>query len=55
MKTGVFSMNTDDGFPALDLARLVEDSGIESLFVPDHSHVPARRQSQWGGAAGALR
>jgi probable F420-dependent oxidoreductase len=35
-------MNTDeDGIPPLDLARFVEDSGIESLFIPDHSHVPA--------------
>jgi probable F420-dependent oxidoreductase len=41
MKTGVLSMNTDeDPIPPLDLARLLEDSGIESIFVPDHSHVP---------------
>ncbi|SEO57034.1 LLM class F420-dependent oxidoreductase [Trujillonella endophytica] len=41
MKTGVLSMNTDeDPIPPLELARLLEDSGIESIFVPDHSHVP---------------
>ncbi|WP_156910378.1 hypothetical protein [Nocardia mangyaensis] len=42
MQNGIFSMNTDeDCIPLLDLARLVEDSGgIESLLLPDHSHVP---------------
>ncbi|GAA4550736.1 LLM class F420-dependent oxidoreductase [Pseudonocardia xishanensis] len=41
MKVGVLSMNTDeDPIPPMDFARLVEDSGIESIFVPDHSHVP---------------
>lgn len=56
MKTGVFSMNTDeDAVPPLDLARLVEDTGIESLWLPDHSHVPVGSQvateekSQYGG------
>ena len=41
MKVGVLSMITDeDPIPPMDFARLVEDSGIESIFVPDHSHVP---------------
>ncbi|WP_408899779.1 TIGR03619 family F420-dependent LLM class oxidoreductase (plasmid) [Nocardioides sp. R1-1] len=49
-------MNTDeDGIPPLDLARLVEDSGIESLWLPDHSHigvgssVPTESKVQYGG------
>ena len=51
MKTGVISMNSDeDEIPPLDLARLVEDSGIESLFLPDHSHVPVGT-----GVSGALK
>ncbi|WP_207841628.1 LLM class F420-dependent oxidoreductase [Williamsia soli] len=41
MKTGVMTMNTDEyGISPLDMARLVEDSGLESLWMPDHSHVP---------------
>ncbi|MET0885906.1 MAG: LLM class F420-dependent oxidoreductase, partial [Mycetocola sp.] len=56
MHTGVISMNTDeDGIQPLDLARLVEDSGIESLWTPDHSHiganagVPLDQKGQYGG------
>lgn len=45
MKTGVLTMNTDeDAIPPLDFARLVEDHGIESIWMPDHSHVPAGTQ-----------
>lgn len=45
MKTGVLTMNTDeDAIPPLDLARLVEDHGVESIWMPDHSHVPASSQ-----------
>ena len=42
MKTGIKFYNTDETYPPLDFARLVEDSGIESIWVPDHSHVPAQ-------------
>lgn len=38
MRTGVLTMNTDEGINLLDFAREVEDLGIESVFVPDHSH-----------------
>lgn len=45
VKTGVISMNTDeDPIPPQDLARLVEDNCIESLWLPDHSHVPVSSQ-----------
>lgn len=40
MKTGIKFYPTDETFPPLDFARLVEDSGIESIWLPDHSHVP---------------
>ena len=56
MKVGVLSMITDeDPIPPMDFARLVEDSGIESIFVPDHSHVPVGSavptdlKTQYGG------
>lgn len=48
MKFGVVSMNTDEGLDPLDLAREAEALGIESLFVPDHSHVPAKREVSYG-------
>lgn len=44
MKFGAFSMNSDEGLDPLELAREAEGAGIESLFVPDHSHVPVKRR-----------
>lgn len=43
MKFGVFSMNTDKGLDPRELAREAEGLGIESVFVPDHGHVPVNR------------
>ena len=48
MKFGVFSMNSDEGLDPLDLAREAEGLGIESVFVPDHSHVPVTRRVRFG-------
>lgn len=42
MKTGIQLYNTDETYPPLDFARMVEDHGIESVWVPDHSHVPVQ-------------
>jgi probable F420-dependent oxidoreductase len=33
------------------LARAAEDLGFESLFVPEHTHIPASRRSPWPGGA----
>jgi alkanesulfonate monooxygenase SsuD/methylene tetrahydromethanopterin reductase-like flavin-dependent oxidoreductase (luciferase family) len=33
-------MLTDEGIGPAALARVVEERGFESLFVPEHSHVP---------------
>jgi probable F420-dependent oxidoreductase len=49
MKFGVFSMNSDEGLDPLELAREAEGLGLESVFVPDHSHVPVRRDATWSG------
>lgn len=57
MKTGIKFYSTDETFPPLDFARMAEDSGIESVWLPDHSHVPAisevpnEHQSSYGGSA----
>src|SRR6185312_5474458 len=31
------------------VARLAEERGHESLFFPEHTHIPASRQSPWPG------
>ena len=41
MKTGIKFYHTDETFSPLDFTCMVEDSGVESTWLPDHSHVPA--------------
>ncbi|MDI3409423.1 LLM class F420-dependent oxidoreductase [Streptomyces cavernicola] len=55
MKFGVFSMNTDEGLDPLELAREAEGLGLESVFVPDHSHVPVRRNVSWANTSDTVK
>ena len=45
MDFGIIGFPTDYGIGVRDLARLVEDRGFESLFFPEHTHVPVDRRS----------
>ena len=45
MKFGVAMFFTDYAMAATDLARAVEERGFESLWAPEHSHIPLSRQS----------
>ncbi|HLN05788.1 MAG TPA: TIGR03619 family F420-dependent LLM class oxidoreductase, partial [Acidimicrobiales bacterium] len=47
MDTGVAMFPTHDAMDPAALARLVEERGHESLFFPEHSHIPASRQSPY--------
>lgn len=40
MKLGAFYWATDYGLPITEVARMAEASGCESLWVPEHTHVP---------------
>ena len=51
MDIGVFQFSTDYAMRIDELARAVEDRGFESLFVPEHTHIPASRRSPWPGGA----
>ncbi|MBT0772603.1 LLM class F420-dependent oxidoreductase [Kineosporia sp. J2-2] len=42
MRLGIFTPVTDEQTPPAELARQIEDRGFESLFVPEHSHIPTR-------------
>jgi probable F420-dependent oxidoreductase len=35
----------------VDLARAAEERGFESLFFPEHTHIPVSRRSPWPGGA----
>jgi len=49
MHHGVFIFATDFAVPIAELARAAEQRGFESLFVPEHTHIPASRRSPWAG------
>ena len=53
MKIGFYYFATDYSMPIVEVARALEERGYESLFVPEHTHIPASRRSPWPGGAGA--
>ena len=46
---GVTMFPTDYAIPPGELARAVEERGFESLFFPEHTHIPASRQTAFPG------
>ncbi len=40
MNIGLFVVATEHSMPVADLARAAEDRGFESLWFPEHSHIP---------------
>lgn len=51
MKFGVEMFPTDYSISVTELARAAEDHGFESLFFPEHTHIPTSRRSPWPGGA----
>ncbi len=51
MKYGVTMFPTDYSIGPAELARAVEDRGFESLFFPEHTHIPASRRTPWPAGA----
>jgi len=49
MHIGVAMFPTDYAVRPDDLARSVEQRGYESLWFPEHTHIPASRRSPWPG------
>jgi probable F420-dependent oxidoreductase len=51
MQFGVLMFPTDFSIGVVDLARAVEERGFESLWLPEHTHIPAERRTPWPGGA----
>jgi len=51
MNYGIAIFATDYTIPPHELARAVEERGFESLWLPEHTHIPASRRSPWPGGA----
>ena len=49
MDIGITMFPTDYSIRIDELAREAEARGFESLFVPEHTHIPASRRSPWPG------
>src|SRR4249919_1106499 len=50
MLLGITSMLTDLTMTPSQLAAAVEERGFESLWLPEHSHIPTSRESPWPGS-----
>lgn len=51
MRFGVAIFATGDGMAVTDIGRATEERGFESLFLPEHTHIPTSRRSPWRGGA----
>jgi probable F420-dependent oxidoreductase len=45
MKLGAFYFPTDYGINLAELGKALEDRGFDSLFVPEHTHIPTSRKT----------
>ena len=50
MHLGITAMITDRTMTPVELARAVEERGFESLWLPEHTHIPTSRESRWPGS-----
>ena len=44
MRVGYFSTNSAEGIPPGELAAELEQRGFDSLWLPEHSHIPVERE-----------
>jgi probable F420-dependent oxidoreductase len=51
MKFGITMFPTDYAITVPQLAKVCEDLGFDSLFFPEHTHIPASRKTPWPGGA----
>jgi probable F420-dependent oxidoreductase len=49
MKYGIQMFPTDYAIPVTDLGRAAEELGFESVFFPEHTHIPTSRRTPWPG------
>ena len=49
MRVGIAYFAADYGIDVRELARATEDRGFESLFFPEHTHIPVSRRTPYPG------
>ena len=55
MHYGLTVFPTDYAIAIPELARAAEERGFESLWVSEHSHIPASRRTPWPPAVASSR
>lgn len=54
MRHGIVLFTCDRGITPAQAAKAAEDRGFDTFYVPEHTHIPVRRESphpRTGGAA----
>jgi alkanesulfonate monooxygenase SsuD/methylene tetrahydromethanopterin reductase-like flavin-dependent oxidoreductase (luciferase family) len=49
VRIGVYTFATDYSAGVIEVGRALQERGFESLFLPEHSHIPCSRQTPWPG------
>src|SRR6185437_3160358 len=47
MRFGIATFVNDDSIDTVSLARAIEERGLESLIIAEHTHIPASRESAY--------
>ncbi len=55
MKIGLYLVLTDASMPVTDLARAIEERGFDSIWVPEHSHIPTTGSTPYPGRGPVTR
>ncbi len=55
MKIGAVMFFTTDSMRPAPLARALEERGFESLWVPEHTHIPSTRKTDYPAGGGLIR
>jgi probable F420-dependent oxidoreductase len=55
VKFGIVMFPTDYAIDPVTLGRAVEERGFDTLFFPEHTHIPASRRTPWPGGANLPR
>lgn len=45
MRNGIVLFTSDRGITPADLAKAAEDRGFDTIYVPEHTHIPVRRDA----------
>lgn len=53
MRIGLLIFPTDKGIQPVELGREAEARGFDTVWFPEHSHIPVSRRTPWGGREGA--